>query len=134
MVTRWTLHDPVTGADYTFPRNPERMGSIHPERNLTPGTTTAVDGQALLTEGNREPHPWKFEGHTIDYAHYAALEEWYMKPNRVLLTEHFGRSFYVVFRNLIATPQRRFNRYWRHTYEMDCFILTTPTAPTVEVA
>lgn len=132
-VQRWTLHDPVLHETYEFPLNPRSMGSIHRPRNITARTTTAVDGQSLVTEGNAPPHTWTFEGAILTPEHYADLLTWSQKPYRVTLTDHFGRSFDVVLQNFDTTPKRAVGRYWRHEYTMTGLIVSTPTAPTVGV-
>lgn len=133
MVTRWELYDPVVPETYVFPLNPRTMDNIHVERNITGGTTTAVNGLTLVTEGNVQPLPWGFNGRTYDAAHYAALLAWKNKPYRVRVTDHFGRSFWIAPRGFDTTAITRMNVYWAHEYRFSGLILTVPTAPTVGV-
>lgn len=133
MVTRWKLYDPVLDEEYTFPKNPSQMGSVHRPRNITARTTTAVDGQALVTEGNAPPHQWFFKGSVRYAADYEALREWTRRPNRVQITDHFGRSFYVALLEFKVEPKKWINYYWAHAYDIPALILTIPTAPTVGV-
>lgn len=130
-VQRWVLTDPYASETYTFPKNPSTMGSIHPSKNVTVRNTTAVDGRALLFEGNPELTEWEFSGTFHSKDHYEALVAWSEKRNRLLLTDHFGRTFSIYLIRLEATPENKMNARWFHRYTMRALILSPPSAATV---
>jgi hypothetical protein len=130
-VKRWVLTDPYdTNAAtnrYTFPRNPEAMTSLNPERQIS--SLATLGGQILLHEGNRAAKQWQFNGPILDKAHYDALYEWvYNKRRRVRLTDHFGRTISLVFSQMEAVPRRRVNVYWSHDYTISALVLAVSAA------
>lgn len=131
MVARWTFYDPATTDTWVMPFNPATMTSIEPTRNIAVQGTTAVDGQILLTEGAVTPQEWSFSGKTLDHAHYEALRAWvYDVPNRIQITDHFGRVLTVMLTKMEATPARAVNRYWLHEYTVTGLLLSAG-APTI---
>lgn len=134
MVQRWQFYDPATTDTWTMPANPSEMSPVHERRSIEVMATTAVDGQVLLREGSRVPAEFSFSGKTLNYTHYETLRSWvYDRPNRIQITDHFGRPLTVVLRDFKATPNRARNRYWYHQYEVTGVILDVGAA-TVELA
>lgn len=132
-IERWTLTDPATGETYTFPRNPRTMGSLYGMRNLSSQSTTAIEGQAIVFEGNKKPVEWEFEGAILEYAHYEALRKWvYDKNNRLYLRDHYGRVITLTLLGFEPKPKRRTNKYWSHDYTIRALVFNVG-APTVGV-
>lgn len=126
---RWTLYDPSTAELYTFPYNPREMGSLFGSRNVTSRSTTAVDGQAILFEGNRQPTQWSFSGFLLDHQSHEALRSWALdRTGRLQLTDHFGRVIELVMTGFESTPRRDRNRYWRHEYTVRALVLSVGPA------
>lgn len=143
-VTRWRFQDPSMDSltldpadewqrDWTVPQNPAEMTSPWPEKTLTVHATAAVDGQALLYEGQSPPQEWQFSGSILNHEHHARLLYWSEKRVRTIITDHFGRDLVVYLSKFDPVPQRGGNRYWRHDYTMHAYVLKKPTAPTVGV-
>lgn len=126
---RWELYDPVETVTYTFEINPNEMDPITSERNIRTSTTTAVGGKVLVSEGNATPPEWTFSGTLLSKSQYLAMEAWAKKNYRVVLTDHFERTFQVLFRRFEPVPRRSIQYPWRHDYTMRALILSTPTAP-----
>lgn len=131
-VQRWRFVDPYTGENWTFPHNPSAMSSPFPTRNITTKVTTAVDGQALMFEGNTSPTEWTFQGVTLDPAHYESLRAWVYdnKRRRIHVFDHFGRQITCVLQSVSFTPKRAVNRYWKHDYEVKAIVISVG-APSV---
>ena len=129
MAHRWELYDPVLSLTYQFEINPNEMEPITRERNIVTSATTAIGGQTLISEGNAPVTEWSFSGVILSKEMYLELEKWANKNYRVVLTDHYERSFQVVFRRFEPIPVRAPYRPWRHSYTMRVLILTTPTAP-----
>lgn len=133
LIERWLWTDPATGETWTMPRNPRMMGSLYGPRQIDSRTTTAVDGQAIVFEGNRKPVEWDFEGAILSHAHYEALRHWvYDKPNRITLRDHYGRNISLVLTDYQPIPKRRLNKYWSHDYSIRAIVFSVG-APTVGV-
>lgn len=128
---RWRFTDDSTGEQYTVPLNPREMDKLFREKNVSTRTTTAIDGQAILFEGNRGVGQWTFSGVILDHQHYADLERWAKKGTRVTIRDHVGRTFKVYITDFDAKPKRATNRLWKHEYTMTCLLLTDPTPATV---
>lgn len=133
MVTRWALFDPVAPETWTVTKNPSSMGPIFAERALSSTGTVATNGRVLHWEGNTPPLEWEFSGKTYTHDEHEAWLAWSSKTNRIRLTDHFGRQFWILFRKFESIPYAGgplARRPWLHDYTMKCLILTVPTAPT----
>lgn len=129
---RWKFYDPYTGESYVFPINPNTMTPVFPQRALTPLTTTAVGGQALVWEGATPPAAWSFGGAILDSAHYEALRSWtYDRKGRIIVSDHFGRDMVSVLSVFKPEPKRSLGRYWRHEYTIDALMFGAPSAPLI---
>lgn len=131
MVRRWKFTDTYGDrGSWTVPQNPNRMSSPFPRRNVTGGTTTAVDGQVILFEGNTEPAQWEFGGSIRSKEHYEGLREWvYGLRRRITITDHFGRDIECVLQQFDPVPKRSVAVYWRHDYMIRA-VVTKVSAPT----
>lgn len=128
---RWKFHDPYAGEDWTVPLNPNEMGKLYPQKNLTKRTTTAVDGKTLLFEGNTEPVSWQFSGALVSKAHYDELLRWYRKRNRIQITDHLERVIHCYLDDFDATPKIlksvvastvAVDPKWRHDYTVTAIV------------
>lgn len=132
VILRWVFRD-ASGVepDWTVPRNPDAMTSPFPTRNVQSKFTTAITGQALLTEGAPQLAQWEFSGTVADARHYEKLRHWVEDRNaRTIIIDHFGRVIECVLLNFNPTPKRDIHRYWSHTYKVTAIVLRVgaPTA------
>ena len=127
-VHRWRFIDPSSGDYYVFEHNPKEMTSPFPRRNITAQTTTAINGQVVLMEGNPGPAEWTFRGSIRSKAHYDALRSWVYddqgrpRSRRIIILDHFGRQLEALLLSFNPTPKRALNVYWRHEYEMTALV------------
>lgn len=127
-VYRWRFIDPTNGQQYVFEHNPKRMNSPFPRRNVTAATTTAVNGQTILTEGNSAPAEFTFGGSIRSKAHYDALRSWVYdddgrpRTGRIIIVDHFGRQLDAVLMSFSPEPKTTLNVYWRHEYEINALV------------
>ena len=127
---RWTFQDSTE--TYTMEKNPNRMTSPFPQRNVQAMGTTAVGGQPRLYEGSIAPYEWTFGGDIMSAVQYEALRRWvYDKKGLVRVSDHFGRVFNVILTNFDATPKRGVGKYWRHEYTIKCLVMKAPSVATV---
>lgn len=134
-IHQWRFVDPYdtnpATRQWTFPINPREMTSPFPRKNVTALTTTAVNGQALLYEGNTPPHEWTFGGSVLTMAQYEDMRRWvYQRRNRIHVYDHFGRRITCVLTGFNPTPRRSVGKYWRHDYEVSALVVEI-TEPTV---
>lgn len=122
-VLRWVFEDPAVPETYTVELNPNQMTSPFREKRIDIATTTAVDGQSLLTESQPQPKSWQFSGAIISQAHYDALLKWSLKPNRTYITDHFGRKLSVYWTAFNPEPRRSVGYYYRHNYSCQLLVL-----------
>ncbi len=127
---RWKLED--SSGSYTFTTNPNAMSSPFGQRNIILKNTTAIDGQTVLMEGNRQVPEWTFSGDILDAAHYEALRSWVYDRlgRRVIVSDHFGRRIVCVLTKFDPSPKRSVGKYWRHTYTVTAVVVSVG-APTV---
>lgn len=128
-VKRWVFQDPVDDETYHFHYNPNAMRSPFAAKAITSTPTTAINGQVLAFESMAAPVDFEFEGFILEQEHYDALLHWKNKRHRVWLTDHFGRAWLVYVRAFDPVPRRDPDRYWSHTYTMNCLIFAGPVTP-----
>lgn len=122
-VVRWIFDDPVTGEKYTAHINPNEMGTLFPQKNITTQVTTAIDGKVLLFEGKAAPVQWEFSGFILKPEHYDKLKEWvYDRNYKIRITDHFGRVIVVYLTAFEVVPQRSMQHYWRHGYTIRAIV------------
>jgi len=123
MVQRWVFEDPAVPESYTVEYNPNQMSSPFREKKSGISTTTAIDGQALLTESQPQPKTWQFSGFILSQVHYDALLKWSLKPNRTYITDHWGRKLSVYWTSFNPEPKRGLQYPYRHTYTCQLLVL-----------
>lgn len=123
-VQRWQFRDMTTGEAYTVPLNPNEMTSPYPAREFSYKGTTAgpKGGQAVTYEAWSGVQDWQFGGAILDEDHFLGLLKWAYCPHKVQITDHLGRTFVVVFKQLDATPKRSYQRKWHQTYTMHALV------------
>lgn len=114
-VPRWRLQDPTDGTTFEFVINPRTVDSMQLARQLTPSTTTAVHGQAIVFEGGRRARRWSMSGTVLTLADLDALKAW-VKPYRLYVTDDLGRHFIVKVLGVKGTPVRDADNPGHHSY------------------
>lgn len=121
MVARWRLLDSDFDETYTFPLNPNKMTGPFAPRKLTVVATAPSSGatntQGRVIEGHQEPYEWQFSGAIRTQEQHDELVYWCRKVNRLILTDHFGRQWYI--RMVGFDPEEKrptANRPWRFDY------------------
>lgn len=117
-MARWHFHDPNTGENYEPPIGPDRMTSPLPVRAVDAVSTTSRQGTIVVWEGAPEPAQWAFSGRLLSQVHYEALQAWYAKPNRVIISDHLARQWVCYITDFDAEPQRALHLPWSHRYTM----------------
>lgn len=125
-VVRWKFTSLDEATSYQFGVNPNKMGSFIRPRAVDVVTTTAPDGQVLLTEGARKPKQTSFGGVILDQAQHDAMLGWLDDHQRIYLDDHFGRRWEVFILDFAPEPKKTLNRYWRHDYTVTLLILSAP--------
>lgn len=124
-VQRWRFRDETVdpAVEYTVPVNPNQMSSPFSERSVTVATTTAVDGQPLVTEGQRQPKEWTFSGVILDEGHLESLREWANRPAVIYIYDHYRRRFTTLLKGFDVVPGRRSVQFpYHHTYTMNALV------------
>lgn len=130
-VKRWVFTDPFVGESWTVPQNPREMSSLFGEKAVSMRTTTAVDGQPIVFEGNTPLAQWEFSGTVRTQEHYLELQRWVNKRNRIVITDHFGRTIPCYLIDFAPVPRRAINVYWFHDYTVRAIITGSIGEPTV---
>ena len=125
----WVFFDPYDDNDdtatYSPPINPNKMTSVFPQRALNNAVTTAIDGQALVWEGQSKPMSWSFSGAIFNADHYDMLRSWvYDRRRRITITDHFGRPLVVVLQEFNVVPVLVRSKYWRHDYTITGLLIS----------
>lgn len=129
-VKKWVFQDPATDDVYHFVWNPNQMTSPFGQKNIHWTASTALDGQKLAFEGQQPPVDWQFQGFIRTQAEYDAFVLWTTKPNRIWITDHFGRAWLGYLMHFDAVPQRRGKSVpWSHNYTMHVLIFEGPVTP-----
>lgn len=132
-VKRWVFTDQYAGESWTVPQNPNEMTHLYADKNVSVQTTTAVDGQAIMFEGNAPLQQWEFSGSLRTREHYEELARWVAKRNRIIITDHYGRTIPVYLTGFAPVPRRAINVYWLHNYTVRALVcgpIGEPTVPT----
>jgi len=121
MYRRWTLFDQALAEAWTFPVNPNKMTSPHGPRSLTilstAPTNTTSSSHGRVVEGNMEPYEWQFSGSIRTQEHHDELRRWTRKVNRLMLTDHFDRTWWVRFTGFEVDEKRPSTHTdWRFDY------------------
>jgi hypothetical protein len=125
MTTRWRLHDPVTDETWIMPINPNTMTSPHPQKSLATAYGTRRGTDRIRTFMTPEAIvSWEWGGVIRSKEHYDELVRWSRKPGEVHVTDHFGRTWVVVFEKVVPTDRvPTANVPWRLRYTMRSMIL-----------
>jgi hypothetical protein len=129
MYLRWVLTDGVTS--WTMPINPKSQGGLYAPRTINAKRTT--NGTAVLSEAERQVPRMKFDGVTLNKAHYDQLVAWSNSAVVLTITDHYGRQIKGVFTQFDVTSPTRTSaqsgRAWLHNYSAE-FIVTSVGAAT----
>lgn len=124
---RWQFYDPTTGDRWEFIHNPNQMTSPHAPRAIDifvtpPLYNPAIEargGMARVHESNQAPFEFSFSGWIRDEEQYEQLVFWTRKVTRVRLTDHFGRTWSIRFKEFDPDEQRPSHRSdWRFDYDI----------------
>lgn len=113
---RWTLTDTVTAAVWTFPINPNTMGSPFNQKQLT--TTPTVSGVPVTERAVPEPFEWTFGGHSRGKTMYDALVDWMGRGHVLVVSDHLAREFTILPTGVYFTERKSATEAWRFTYEV----------------
>jgi hypothetical protein len=126
--TRWQFQDPTAGGlgTITFQYNPATMTSPHPERFLTPETTTAPNGQYHVWEGSPRAHEFSFTGYVDDNAVLTNMMAFFKLNRRFYLVDHVKRCWTVSFEDFQPIPKRALGKPHAHSYTAKVMIYEGP--------
>lgn len=134
-VTRWVFYDPALNETWQVPRNPDAMTSPYPERKFVYNSTTAGanGGVSVVYEAHADPAQWQFSGKLKTQDHFNQLMKWRRKNNRVQVTDHLGRTFFITINKMDMVPVRvnpYAGEFWTHAYTATCSVYSTIDADT----
>jgi len=118
---RWQLYDPVALDTLTFAHNPTTMTSMAQPHATKSLATSPIDGKVRSARIPDKPFVWSFSGKLRTQADYDALLAWVNRPNRLHLTDHFGRVHDVLGQRFSPTPVERSGgrNPWLFAYTVD---------------
>ena len=121
VVTRWQLYDPVALDTLTFVHNPATMTSMAQPHTTKSLATSPIDGKVRSARLPDKPFVWSFSGKIRTQADYDALLAWVNRPNRLQLTDHFGRVHEILGQRFSPTPVERSGgrNPWLFAYTVD---------------
>lgn len=129
-VVRWSLVDPVTGERWTLPVNPNTASSPLPGRkNISTAQGANLDAGGIhrtrVFQAPSAPTEWEFGGVVLSKAQHDALAKWSEKSNEVRVSDHLGRTFEVIIRQLEVVDRRPLagRTKYRMTYTMRALVL-----------
>jgi hypothetical protein len=103
-MTRWQLYDPVADQTFHFSHNPATMTSMAQPHTTKSLATSPIDGKVRSARTPDKPFVWSFSGKVRTKAEYDALDAWVNRPNRLRVTDHFGRVHEVLGQHFSPTP------------------------------
>jgi hypothetical protein len=103
-MSRWQLYDPVADQTLIFAHNPATMTSMAQPHTTKSLATSPIDGKVRSTRIPDKPFVWSFSGKVRNQADYDALLAWVNRPNRLHLTDHFGRVHDILGQHFSPTP------------------------------
>jgi hypothetical protein len=106
---------------YTFVRNPASMTSLAGPHTTKSLATSPIDGKVRALRTPDHPFAWSFTGKLRTKAEYDAFTDWVNRPNRVLLTDHFGVTHQVLMQRFSPTPVEKSGGHnpWLFAYTID---------------
>lgn len=121
MTIRWTLSDGVS--TYTFPLNPNEMGSLSPQWSITTTPAGPKETRIRAVRAPKTPFEWSFSGKARSQQQYDDLLTWSNKAQLLTLTDHHARSWKIVIRQFRPTDLRRPGNITRWSYEVTTYVL-----------
>ena len=106
-MAKWQLYDPVALDTLIFGHNPITMTSMAQGHATKSTATSPIDGKVRAYRQPDKPFLWSFSGKVRTKADYDALLAWTARPNRLRLTDHFGRVHDVLPQRFLPTPVER---------------------------
>jgi len=103
-MSRWQLYDPVALDTFHFSHNPATMTSMAQSHATKSLATSPIDGKVRSARTPDKPFVWSFSGKLRTQAEYDALDAWVNRPNRLRVTDHFGRVHEVLGQHFSPTP------------------------------
>jgi len=103
-MSRWQLYDPVALDTFHFSHNPATMTSMAQPHTTKSLATSPIDGKVRSARTPDKPFVWSFSGKVRTKAEYDALDAWVNRPNRLRVTDHFGRVHEVLGQHFSPTP------------------------------
>jgi hypothetical protein len=118
---RWQLHDPVANQTLVFSHNPATMASMAQPHTTKALAKSPIDGKVRSSRTPDKPFTWSFNGKLRTQDEYDALEAWVNRPNRLQLTDHFGRVHEVLGQRFSPTPVEKSGGHnpWLFHYTVD---------------
>lgn len=119
---RWQLFDPVAGERVIFVHNPRVMTSMAQPHTTKSLATSPIDGKVRSARTPDKPFVWSFSGKLRTQGEYDALLDWVNRPNRLQLTDHFGRVHEILGQRFSPTPVEKsgVRNPWLFAYTVDC--------------
>jgi len=120
-MSRWQLYDPVADQTLIFAHNPATMTSMAQPHTTKSLATSPIDGKVRSARTPDKPFVWSFSGKVRTKAEYDALDAWVNRPNRLQLTDHFGRVHEVLGQHFSPTPVEKSGvpNPWLFAYTVD---------------
>lgn len=94
--TRWKFRDVETDEEWTLPQNPLRMSS---PPLFAKALSTSVGLRPGTVHTSSPPGDWEFSGPGRTREHHDTLLYWQRKPGKVVITDHMGREYEVIFKS-----------------------------------
>lgn len=120
-MSRWQFYDPVEDETLVFPQNPASMASMA-QGHVTKGLATSpIDGVVRSQRAPDLPFAWSFTGKVRTKDDYDSLVAWVERPNRLHLTDHFGRVHSLLLSSFLPTPVEKLGKAvpWLFNYTMN---------------
>ena len=119
---RWQIYDPVADETLTFAHNPASMTSMAQPHATKSMPASPIDGKVRALRVPDKPFVWSFSGKLRTQVEYDALLAWVNRPNRLHLTDHFGRVHDVLGQHFSPMPVEKSGgrNPWLFAYTIDC--------------
>jgi len=104
-----------------FPNNPSSMTSMAQPHVTRSMAMSPIDGHVRAIRTPDHPFVWSFSGKLRTKADYDAMLAWTHRPNRLRLTDHFGRVHEVLGQRFSPTPVEKSGERnpWLFVYTVD---------------
>lgn len=131
VVVKWRLVTLDGTTVYNFGVNPNAMDSFLRARVVDQQSTTAPDGNVILSEGARPLKNTNFKGVLLDEAQHDALMNWLENEDTgtvCYLDDHLGRRWPIYITDFQPTPKISHEYPWKHDYTVMLLVLGPATA------